>query len=55
MVMAIAFAICGNMHELGALAPRGKTGEETLRKSVAIVEEPFEGNRVADGTIVEKQ
>ena len=55
MVMAVRFAVGGDVHELGMLAAVVEPLEEPGQEAVAVVEQPLEGHLLRDDAVVEEQ
>ena len=55
MVMAVRFAVGGDVHELGMLAAVVEPLEEPGQEAVAVVEQPLEGDLLRDDPVVEEQ
>ena len=55
MVMAVGFAIGGDVHELGPGTAVVEAAEQAMGKTLTIQQQLLEGDRARDGAIVEEQ
>ena len=54
MVMAVGFAVGGDMHELGVFTARVEPLEEPRQESLALVEQPLEGHLLRHDAVIEE-
>jgi hypothetical protein len=54
VVVTVAFAVGGNMNQLGAVAVWYKTGHQAIRKGVSVKEQTLKCYRMTDRSIVKE-